>query len=356
MANFEFLQYMYFGNSVYTYLVALAIFAAFLIGALILRILVCNIFMNFAKRTQTLLDNEILTVIRKVGVFSLILAGVYFGLKSLSIPENIWYYTEKIIQAIFVIKLFQGITHFFGFIIENYIQKLLKLKKGFDIQLTRLITRIVNIAVWIIGISLILQIFGYNISAIIAGLGIGGLAIALAAQDTLGNFFSSISIIADRPYKIGDHIKFEDTEGIIKDIGLRTTRIETFFGTVVSVPNNVIAKAKVENLAKRKTHRHDAAVGVTYDTSTTKVKKALTIIRDIIKKEKNVTNEYRVHFTSYDPSSLKIEFTFHVKNPEDYDLFLRTLNNINLSIKTAFEKEGIEMAFPTRTVYMKQEA
>lgn len=356
MVNFEFLQYMYFGNSLYSYLVAIAIFAGFSVGACILNILIKRVFLKFADRTTTKLDNKILEVIKNVGVFSLVLAGIYFALKTLSMPENIWHYSEKIIQTIFILKVFKEITNFLDFIIENYIQRLLKLKKGFDVQLTRLLTRIVNIAVWIIGISLILQLFGYNISAIIAGLGIGGLAIALAAQDTLGNFFSSISIIADRPYKIGDIVKFENTEGLIKDIGLRTTRIETFFGTVVAVPNNIIAKAAVENMSKRNTHRYDGAVGVTYDTPATKVKKAVSIIRDIIKKEKNVTNEFRVFFTAYDPSALRLEFTYFVKDPMDYILYLRTINNINLAIKTAFDKEGIEMAFPTQTVYLKQEA
>lgn len=356
MADIDFLQYMFFGNTVYNYILATGIFLAFAVAALILNILVYSVFMKFAKQTSTKLDEEILVIIGKVGVFSLVLGGIYFALGSLSMPANVWDYIEKIIQTIFIIRIFQGVTHFLDFIIENYIQKLLRLKKDFDIQLTRLVTRIVNIAIWIIGISIILQIFGYNISAIITGLGIGGLAIALAAQDTLGNFFSSISIIADKPYQIGDIVKFGEVEGIIKDIGLRTTRIETFFGTMVSVPNNNIAKAAIENMSKRNTRRYDGSVGITYGTSATRVKKAIAIIRDILNREENITKEFRTFFTAYDPSSLRIEFTYYVKEPKDFILYLRTINNINIAIKTAFDKEGIEMAFPTQTVHLKQEA
>lgn len=355
MANIHLLQHMFLGNTIYNYLIAASIFAIFLFIAIIVKILTQNIFMKFAKQTSTHLDEEILTIIGSVGVFILVLGGIYFGLRSLSMPGNVWHYSEKIIQTIFIIRVFQGITHFSDFIIENYIQRLLRSKKDFDLQLTRLITRIFNIAIWVIGISIILQVFGYNISAIITGLGIGGLAIALAAQDTLGNFFSSISIIADRPYKIGDIVKFQETEGIIKDIGLRTTRIETFFGTIVSIPNNNIAKAAVENMSKRNTRRYDGAVGLIYGTSSTKVKKALAIIRDILKNEKNITNEFRAFFTTYDSSSLRIEFTYYVKDPKDYILYLRTINDINMAIKKEFEKEGIEIAFPTQTIHLKQD-
>jgi MscS family membrane protein len=354
MSYLEFLQYSFFGNTIKQYFIAIGIFLISVLAAIITKYIIINAMQKLAKKTKTKLDDTIVKIINKVLIFVIILAGVYFGIKSLNISQNIWGLIEKTIQVIFIFKIFQGLTVLIDFLIENYLPRIIKVQKGFEIQLNRLIIRIINIAIWIIGISMMLQLFGYNITAIVTGLGIGGLAIALAAQDTLGNFFSSISIMADKPYKIGDIIKYGDNMGTIKDIGLRTTRIETFFGTTIAVPNSELAKAAVENLSKRHSIRYDGMIGLTYDTKPEKIKKAVKIIKEILKEEKNVTKEYRVNFTEYDPSSLRLEFTYFVKHPEDYSGYLKTRHRINLAIKEAFEKEGIEMAFPTQTVYVRK--
>jgi len=348
----EFLQYTYFGNSVQNYLIATGIFVLFLFLAIIVKFVVIGIFRKFAKKTKTKLDDTLVSIINKVVVAIIVLGGLYFGLRSLALPENMWVIIEKAVQVIFIFKVFQGITILVDFVISAYVVKLLRLKKGFDVELSRLLTRIINVAIWVIAASMILNLFGYDIGAIVAGLGIGGLALALAAQDPLANFFSSLSIVADKPFKVGDVIKFDQVEGVIVDIGMRTTRIETFFGTIISVPNNHLAKAIVENLSKRASRRADGVIGLVYHTSPAKIKKGVKIIKDILKAEKNTTGDFRAFFTEFDPSSLRLEFTYYVKNPTDYGFFLETKDRVNRNIKTEFEKEGLEMAFPTQTLYL----
>lgn len=356
MLSMEFLQYSYFGNTIQNYLIAAGVFLVFLISGTILRFVLTKVIKKLAKKTKTKLDDTIVTVINKVVVFIIILTGFYLGIRSLVLPENIFSIVEKAVQVIFIIKIFQGITILFDFIIENYITKLLHLKKGFDTQLSRLLTRIINIGIWVIAASMILNLFGYDIGALVAGLGIGGLALALAAQDPLGNFFSSLSIVADKPFKIGDVIKFDNFEGVIIDIGMRTTRIETFFGTMISVPNSHLAKAIVENMSKRETRRADGAIGLVYNTSPKELKHAVEIIKEILKKEKNINGDFRAFFTEYDPSSLRIEYTYFVKNPTDFKFFLATKDRINRNIKQEFDKAGLEMAFPTQTLYVHKQA
>jgi len=353
MSYLDFLQYSYFGNTVQTYLMAIGIFISSLITALILNIIIRKAFNKFAKQTKTKLDDTILQIVQKVVIFVIVLGGLYFSLKALSFPEGVWIYIERATQVILIIKVFQGITLLSDFLIQTYVGRLFKSKDGFDLQLTRLISRIVNIALWVIGTSMILNIFGYDIGALVAGLGIGGLAIALAAQDTLGNFFSSISIIADKPYKVGDVIGFGEYEGVIKDIGMRTTKIETFFGTIISVPNSQLAKSVVENMSKRRSRRADGQIGIIYESTPTQIKEAISIIKDILKKEENITQDFRAFFTEYDPSSLRIEYTYYVKNPTDFNFFLKTKNRINLAIKERFDKAGIQIAFPSQTIYLK---
>lgn len=352
MSSFEFLQYSYFGNTVQNYMIAGGIFLLSLILAVILRFVLVGILKKYAKKTKTQLDDTLIGVFNKVVVPIVVLAGLYFGLQALSIPANMWVFIEKGVQVVFIIKVFQGIAILADFFIGTYVIKLLKVKKGFNTELSKMLSRIVNIAIWIIGASMVLNLFGYDIGALVAGLGIGGLAIALAAQDPLSNFFSSLSIIADKPFKVEDVIKFDNIEGVIKDVGLRTTRIETFFGTIVSVPNSTLAKANVENLSKRETRRADGKIGLVYHTPTKKIEKAVAIIKDIIKKEKNTAGDFRAFFTEFDDSALRIEYTYYVKNPTDYGFFLETRNRINISIKSQFEKAGLEMAFPTQTLYL----
>lgn len=352
MSSLEFLQYSYFGNTVQNYFIAIGLFVISIVISVVLRFVVIGIFKKYAKRTKTKLDDTIVQILNKVIVFVIVLGGLYFGLKTLSVPESMWELIEKGVQVVFIIKVFQAITILADFIINSYVVKLLKLKKGFDAQLSKMLTRIINIAIWAVGASMILNLFGYDIGALVAGLGIGGLAIALAAQDPLSNFFSSLSIIADKPFKAGDVIKFGDIEGVIKDIGLRTTRIETFFGTIVSVPNSTLAKANVENMSRRETRRADGKIGLVYQTPTKKLQKGVELIKEIIKKEKNTQGDFRVFFTEFDDSSLRIEYTYYVKNPTDFKFFLETKDRINRSIKDSFEKEGLEMAFPTQTLYI----
>ncbi|MBA4337092.1 hypothetical protein C0416_04975 [bacterium] len=346
MSYFEFLQY--------PYVIATGIFLFSLLCAVVLNIIIRKIFHGFAKKTKTNLDNTILQIIQKVFIFIIVLGGVYFGLKALQLPENVWVYIERAAQVVLIIKIFQAVTMLSDFFIQTYIGRFFRGKDGFDLQLTRLVTRIINIALWVIGLSMILNIFGYDIGALIAGLGIGGLAVALAAQDTLGNFFSSLSIIADKPFKVGDTIKFSTYEGVIKDIGMRTTRIETFFGTIISVPNSELAKSVVENMSKRQSRRDDGAIGLVYSCTKEKIEEAMSILKDILSKEENLTKDFRVFFTAYDPYSLRIEYTYHVKDPRDMLVFLNTKNRLNLEIKDRFDKAGIEMAFPTQTIQLQK--
>jgi MscS family membrane protein len=352
MGTLDFLQYQYFGNTLERYLIALGVFFLFLFGAIILHFLIKNIFGKIAEKTETKIDDTIVLILNKIAVFVLVLGGLYFAFKALIIPENIWVVIENVFQVILILKIIQAVTMLVDSLMENYLGRYLASKGHFDIQLTKLTGRIINIALWVIGISLILRVFNYDITAIITGLGIGGLAIALAAQDTLGNFFSSVSIIADRPFKTGDIIKFGAYEGTITDIGMRTTRLETYFGTQIAVPNSELAKSVVENLSRRKSRRCDGKLGIVYSSKPAQIKKALSIIKDILKKNKEITEDFRVNFTEYDDSSLRIEYTYFVKEPDDYNLFMKTKNSINLEIKEAFEKAKIELAFPTHTIYM----
>lgn len=214
-------------------------------------------------------------------------------------------------------------------------------------------TKLVEWFIWGIGLLLFLQnVLHYNISSLLAGLGIGGLAVAFAAQDTLSNVFGAVMIFIDRPFKVGDAVSIEGFEGAIETIGLRSTRLRTWDGTLVTIPNRTVASANINNLAARPMRRTNFTIGLIYDTPTAKLEEALAIVRDILKDHPS-TGQYRAYFNKFGDFSLDI-LVQHWSNLMDYDKYLQSLEEINLEIKHRFEAAGIEFAFPTQTIELKR--
>jgi len=200
----------------------------------------------------------------------------------------------------------------------------------------------------------VLQNLNIDITGLVAGLGIAGLAVALAAQETLSNIFGAVTLFVDRPFRVGDAVSVEGYTGTIEDIGLRSTRLRTFDGTLVTFPNSMVAKAKIDNWDARPTRRTNFTIGVTYDTSYEKLKRAVEILREVMASHPGTAN-YRAYFNSYGDFSLNI-LVNHWCKYLDYEEYLKCLEEINFEIKRRFEEEGIEFAFPTQTVYVKHEA
>jgi MscS family membrane protein len=207
----------------------------------------------------------------------------------------------------------------------------------------------------IVSVTLItMEVMEIKVTSLIAGLGVGGIAIAFAARDTISNFFGSIAIFADRPFVVGDRVIVEGYEGFIESIGFRTTKIRTLEGTLVTIPNSKMVNTAINNVARRPAVRNMFTIGVTYDTGLEKMRKALEILRDTLKNHKS-TKDYWVYFKEYGSHSLDI-LVVHWCKYLDYEEFLRATEEINLEIMRRFEASKIEFAFPTQTLYLKKEA
>jgi MscS family membrane protein len=205
----------------------------------------------------------------------------------------------------------------------------------------------------IVGV-LILQNSGYNISGLLAGLGLGGLAVALALQPTLANVFAAVTLFVDRPFHVGDGVSVAGVAGSIESIGLRSTRIRTYEGTLVTIPNSAVVNAQIDNLQARPTRRTTFTIGVPYDTSSEKLKRAVAILRDVMEQHAG-TETSRAHFKSYGESALILDVAHWCKYL-DYSQYLACIEEINFEIKWRFEDEGIEMAYPTQTVHLVERA
>jgi MscS family membrane protein len=227
------------------------------------------------------------------------------------------------------------------------------LDKSF-VQMMRLVMRFVVIIV--AAIYLIQTISGKPVSALLAGLGIGALAIALAAQDTLKNLFGSIMIMVDKPFTIGQRIQVDSVDGVVETVGFRSTRVRTLAGHQVTVPNEKMANSSVENIARRPHIRRMSNLGITYDTPPDKVEKAIQLIKEILENHEGMHPDFppRVFFEEFNDFSLNIKMIYWY-HPGDYYTFAAFSERINLQIMRAFEKEGIEFAFPTSTTYLAQD-
>ena len=230
-------------------------------------------------------------------------------------------------------------------------------------QILPIVRKTLRIFVMIIGMLFIMQdVFGRDIGSWLAGLGIAGLAVSLAAQDSLKNFFGSITLLLDRPYIVGQSITYQGFTGVVEEIGFRSTRLRNADGSLVTIPNSDIVNSSVQNISMRPYIRRQLNVTVTYDTSLEKMRQAIQIIKDILTAPEFRDNVHdsanpngfppRVHFSDFNADSLNIQVFYYYRPATDYWGYMAYSERFNLALMEAYEKAGIEFSFPTQTLYL----
>jgi len=348
----NFLTETFFKNTIIDYLIFLGIIVAGLIVGRIIYYITQKVIRVRAEKTKTKLDNILVSVIEKPIAFLLFIITFDIAYKTLTLSEGGISFFSSTVDVLTTISVAWFIIAFVDALIINYIQPLTaKTESDLDDTLLPIVRRLVRAVLIIIAAIIIVDKFGYNVTSLIAGLGIGGLAFALAAQDLIANMFGGIAIITDKPFKLGDRIKIEGYDGWVREIGLRTTRVETLDGFQMIVPNSKVADSILENVSREKARKTKMIIGVEYNTSLKKLEQAKKIIRDVIKKNKYTKDNSLVAFTEFADSSLNILVIYWIK---DLDNILSTKDDVNTEIKKEFEKAKVSMAFPTRTVYLKK--
>jgi len=226
--------------------------------------------------------------------------------------------------------------------------------KAFAEQLIPLAGKSAKIVIIIAATLLTADNLNIQIKTLLAGLSVGGLALGLAAQDTVANLFGAVAIFLDKPFHIGDRIKVEDVEGVVEAIGLRSTSIRNLDGHHVTIPNKLMGNAIITNVTRRPTIKTEMNIGLTYDTPAEKVKRATFILEEIFRGNPK-TGELVISFNKFADSALNL-FVVHVWNGTDAKRHSAEMQELNLQIKSRFDAEKIEFAFPTQTIYLKTEA
>lgn len=222
-----------------------------------------------------------------------------------------------------------------------------------DINMVKTIDKIVSVIIWSITIVVALSVLGIDIKALVATLGIGGVAIALAGQDTAKNLIGGITILGDRTFRIGDRIIANGYEGTVEDIGLRSTRIRTLAGRMVTIPNGKLTDASIENVTLETSRKVTLKLGLTYDTKPEKMREAIQILKKIPDDTPAITKETVAAFTDFGDFSLGITFVYYVKHPRTADVFAIN-NDVDMKILTRFNDAGLNFAFPTQTIQIEK--
>ena len=344
----KFLNETFAGNPVRAWLHALI---AFLVTYAVLRLvkrLVEVRLARIAETTATDVDDLIVDLVKRTRGFFLIALGVYFAHHWLSLTDRAQYYVEVAIKLAICIQ-----TALWGIgLVEFGIQRMIRGRPADDPARTMgasVLGFLARVFVWGLLFLTFLQAIHIEIGPILASLGVGGIAVALALQNILGDLFASITILLDKPFVVGDAIVLGDFNGTIEKIGVKTTRLRSVSGEEIIIGNNDLVSSRVRNFKRMRERRQVFAVGVTYDTPLGTLERIPPMLKEIVTSVPE-TRFDRAHFKSFGASSLDFEVVYFVQKP-DYNTMMEVQQRINLAILDRFADEKIEFAFPTQTVH-----
>jgi MscS family membrane protein len=347
------LQRPIFGIPAWQYVASLIyIFLAFIVARLADWVL-GSFLKKWAARTRTTVDDVLLRLVKgpvKVVAFVILL---HLGLRVFQWPEWFNKFVSKSLLIVVALSLTYVALRAIDVLASHWKRRTAAAEdKVFDEQLLPIMRNSLKVFVVVVAVLLTSQHLGLNITSLIASLSIGGLAIGLAAQDTLANLFGAVSVFADKPFRVGDRIRVDGVEGDVEAIGMRSTRLRTLDGHLVAIPNKAVGNATITNITRRATIRSVMNIGLTYDTPADKVKRAIALLEEIYRAEP-MTKDVVITFNKFADSALNIEVV-HIWNSTDGKAQLKGLQAMNLRVKEVFDREGIEFAFPTQTIYVKE--
>ncbi|MBD3203143.1 mechanosensitive ion channel [Candidatus Woesearchaeota archaeon] len=346
------LSFEIYNNTGTEILVALATFFSVFIILKLFELYVLHRIKALAKRTKNDIDDVIVEYIEEISWTMFVFISFYISSKLLTLPALLKKIIHIIVTVFIVYYVVKFILKIIDFFIKKEIKKRHRKRQGEDTSLLAVLNLLLQGLAWIFAGLMLLSNFGVDVTSLIAGLGIGGIAIAFALQNILEDIFSSFSIYFDKPFKEGDFIIIGDDLGTVKKIGLKTTRIEHLKGQELVVSNKELTSTRIHNYKKMKKRRIAFSFGVEYGTPVKKLKKAGKIVKKIIDNIR-IAEIDRVHFHEFGDFSLNFEVVYYLDSRE-YNVYMDTQQEINLKMIKEFEKQGIEFAFPTQTIHLKK--
>ena len=339
----------YYGNTLQSWLTALVIMMLSVMLGKFLYWFFSKFIRRLTSKSETKLDDIIVNMIEEPIVFMVVVLGFWVALRTLTLPESFVFAIDSGYQVIIALLVGWLLTRLFDALYQQYLIPLTENSQtDLDDQLAPIISKGIKMIIWAMAIIIGLNNAGYDVAGLIAGLGIGGLALAMASKDTVSNIFGGFTIFTDKPFTINDRIKVAGFDGNVIEIGIRSTRLRTLDGRVVTIPNAKFADAPVENVTWEPSRKVKVDLGLTYDTSPEKMKMAMSILEEINKKSENTEDDCIISFNAFGDFSMNIMFIYYIRKDAS---IAGTQTEINMEVLQRFNDEKLEFAFPTQTLY-----
>jgi len=344
-----------FGEPLWKYIASLVyIFLAFYISKF-LDYLTRVWLKKWTAKTKTQLDDLLLGLLNgPIKVVSFVIF-LNIGPEVFDWPDVIRKVLDRGLQVVVAATITYAVVKLIDLLMGYWRQRTaVELDRTFDEQLLPIIRKSLKVFVVVVAVLITSQNLGINITTALAGLSVGGLALGLAAQDTVANLFGAVAIFIDKPFRLGDRIQLDSIDGTVEAIGLRSTRVRNLDGHLVTIPNKTMGNATITNITRRPNIKTVMNIGITYDTPAAKVDSALQILKEVYKDHPK-TFDCLISFNKFADSALNIQVV-HWWNSTDYKEYLEGLQEMNLAVKQRFDKAGINFAFPTQTLHLKQDS
>jgi len=346
----------FYGSTVLQWIQACLIVVGTLVLGRFLYWLIGKTIKRLASKTRTQLDDILVDMLEEPVVFAVVVGGIWYGLKTLTLSEKGDKAIDKIVYVLLILNIAWLITRVFDALIREYLIPFArKTESDLDDHLIPIISKGIKLSVWIIATIMALDNAGYDVLAILGGLGIGGLAFALAAQDSVANFFGSVAIFIDKPFRVGDRIQVQGYDGVVTAVGLRTTRIRTRYeGRIVSIPNQLVAKSDIVNVETEHGRQIFAVYRLTPDMDDKQITLAMDLLKGIAQADPDTQEKVVTGFFAITEYSRDIMLLYWIK-PAASNLQTRT--RINLEIVRQFQKHNVQLvkASPVHTKWDKVE-
>ena len=346
--NATFFNYTFLGNDIYAWSMALALTLGAMLLITVAKKLLLRALGSIAARTSTYLDDVALTVLSSTGKPFVIGVALYAGTQALTLTAR----AETLLQGVSIVALFLQMALWGDLAVKEWVRHYRARNNAENLASTTSTAAlgfVARAAVWVIVVLMILYNFGVNITTLVASLGIGGIAVALALQNILGDLFASLSIVMDKPFVVGDFITVDGVSGTVENVGLKTTRVRGLGGEQIVFANADMLKSRIHNYKRMQTRRIAFTIGVTYQTGEEQLRTLPAVIGEIVQRQPQARFD-RAHLKGFGASSLDFEVVYIVGSA-DYQVYMDIQQAINLDLITYFAQQKIEFAYPTQTIH-----
>lgn len=338
---------LFLGNGIDQWLLALTFsFGAWLIAKL-LYWLFGDVLKKMTKRTATKLDDILVGSLRKPLVLAASLFGLYLGYHQLQVPDGVELWADRIFKVALALTLTWLVARLLDGLVREYLIPRAEKEETpvIESQLVPVIRSGIKILIWSLGLVLAMNNAGYNVGALLAGIGIGGLALAMAAKDTVANIFGGVIVFSDKPFKAGDRIRIDGHDGTVKEIGIRSTRIQTLDGPVVVVPNFKFNDTVLENVSREPSRKVKHDLGLVYETPPEKIEEAIALLKTLVQENQDLLEpEHLASFTAFKDYALNITFIYYIRPGAD---IFSVQTKVHLAIMRRFAAAELDFAYPT---------